>query len=173
MSNQLEKQAGGNKSLKTFMRITLIIGCVFVVLGLLSLHTYIKTAKMFQNFVVAKGLVISSEVQSQQKRIKTKKGFSHLLKYFPKILYSYQVENREYINDKYNPDVGSRADSSWAADIVSRYPTGEECIVYYNPQNPPNSYLNNETNAWGAFICFAIGLLFITPGIIGFLKISR
>jgi len=74
------------------------------------------------------------------------------------IRYRYTVDGQSYESDKVR--VGSLlGDNSDAENLVSRYPAGHACTVYYNPVAPARSVLDAATNPVMIYL-IAIGLAF-------------
>lgn len=103
----------------------------------------------------AKGTVISSEA--------VRHGAGRFEEFRPVINYQYTVAEETFNNDKYcagSPD-GSK---SWAKAIVSNYPPGSECVVYYSIDSPFDSVIDlslsesAERSSWVMFSALAIVL---------------
>jgi hypothetical protein len=62
--------------------------------------------------------------------------------YKASIKYQYQVGGKEYTSKRaYYGDWIAISFSSYMRTLVAQYKAGEECKVYYNPQNPQTSVL--------------------------------
>lgn len=69
--------------------------------------------------------------------------------YYPKILYTYQVDGKEYSCDNIVfGGVTSGKHSKMYERYVERYPIGSSVRVYYNPKEPENAVLEPQ-ETWG------------------------
>tara|TARA_Y100001960_G_C14743919_1_gene864562 strand:- start:1216 stop:1737 length:522 start_codon:yes stop_codon:yes gene_type:complete len=74
---------------------------------------------------------------------------AHLNKmYFPKVEYSYFINGVEYKNDKYyfaKNKYNAFADKQDVENIIDNYKKNGTVTIYYNPDNPKYSVINNST----------------------------
>ncbi len=71
--------------------------------------------------------------------------------YHPEIVYTYTVGGEEYKNDDYYHLTYSTSNPGWAREAVKKHPKGEECKVFYSPENPKYSVLVRDPDALGVF----------------------
>lgn len=78
------------------------------------------------------GTVVRSKVKT--------KGAGRGAAFFPVVKYKYEVGGKIYENDRYSfwDENGSE---EWANEIVSEYPAGTACSVYYISNNPKKSVI--------------------------------
>ena len=93
--------------------------------------------------------------------------------FYPQITYQFKINNNIY---RKNTDLstpgfgGKRSRYDTAEIIVSEYPQGKKVKVYYNPQDPHDSYLRIGPY-WSDFVQFSFGLVLYGIGL--FFIISR
>ena len=87
----------------------------------------------------------------------------------PKIVFSYQVDDRRYQRDLALPG-GSGVTPDFAESYVKKYPQGTRVRVHYNPERPEQATLEPGL-AHDDWLIFAIGLLATVCGA-GFLLFS-
>lgn len=91
-------------------------------------------------------------------------------KYSPKIRYEYTVEGETYTNDNLYPGPATSGSSNKdeQQEILRKYPEGESVEVYYDPNEPPVSFLENESRnrqavvtgiLGGALLLFGLGMI--------------
>ncbi|MBI9050111.1 MAG: DUF3592 domain-containing protein [Anaerolineaceae bacterium] len=84
-------------------------------------------------------------------------------KYAPLVIYTYAILGREYTSDQVAFGSKWRYTSRAKAESKLRYQSGEQVIVYYNPENPTQTVLEPGAvgGAWGTLL---IGIVFIIVG---------
>ncbi|MGL1957151.1 MAG: DUF3592 domain-containing protein [Colwellia sp.] len=135
--------------------IILFLGIGIALVGIQSL---IK-AKESVNWPTAEGVVVSSSVyDSKDRNDNSSKSVYHAV-----VIYEFTVHNLQYSSNVVAfGDYGS-ADSSYANDIVERYPTGENVTVYYQDNDPEECLLEPGLTAQSFFI-LGFGLVFLIVG---------
>lgn len=125
-----------------------ILGCVFLALVLWMVVGALATI----GYSSTKGRALSSETKS------TVGGRGR--SYTPVIKYSYTVAGTEQIGGTYTAVLMDRSGTiEWAREVLSRYPPGSECIVYYDADDPAKSVLRRAPS--GKFHVLAIGMAFL------------
>ncbi|HBC86564.1 MAG TPA: hypothetical protein DCZ94_06380 [Lentisphaeria bacterium] len=82
------------------------------------------------------------------------------------IMYSYEVDGREYRSSQYNFMLGSSSSGrEGKKEIVNRYPAGSISTCYVNPEDPSDSVLNRNLS-W-EFLFALIPVAFIIVGALG------
>jgi hypothetical protein len=103
----------------------------------LSNYSAYKTSVESENWPIADGMIIKSEIEREALDTKENNETTTEVKLFPKIVYKYQVNGKKYEYTKvfFSPSPGP------ANQIVSRYPKGKIVQVYYNPGKPNQAVL--------------------------------
>jgi hypothetical protein len=89
--------------------------------------------------------------------------------YNPEITCSYIVNDIEYslVTDLDTPGFGrKRSRQSTAHIIIDEYPVGSSVTLFYNPQNPAESYIRTGPY-WYNYMQLSLGLLVFSIGISG------
>ncbi len=113
------------------------------------------------------GTIISSDIRetTEWERKGIKSGWDRTL-YLPNILYNYEVQGNKYRSYRvfFADDEKFCTDPGNAREIASRYPSGKNVSVHYNPENPQVAVL--ETGIKFSHLFFpATGILFILLGL--------
>lgn len=87
-----------------------------------------------KSYPTTTGVVVSSEVESHRSDDGTT--------YKPLIVYRYEVDGAEYLNDRYRYGMWSTNDHGRSQRIVDAHPPGREITVYYNPDDPQDALLS-------------------------------
>ena len=77
----------------------------------------------------------------------------------PNIRYRYTVRGRTY------PHGQLATTGSYAAKLVSRYPSGQIVRVYYNPDQPQDATLRRQLPLWVPSLQLVAGVRFIAMGL--------
>jgi len=91
--------------------------------------------------------------------------------YVPKITYEYTVDGETYTNDHLHPGTlrsGSDSKDEQQAKL-NEYPEGETVEAYYDPSDPADSFLENESRTTQAIATLVIGAGVTLFGIVVFL----
>ncbi len=87
--------------------------------------------------------------------------------YYPNISYSYEVNGMQFNSERYK--LGETFDSfktkPEARAAAKKFIVDEPITVFYDPDDPSSSVLNN-TYSWPVFMPIVLGLLFIGTGFI-------
>ena len=94
------------------------------------------------------GTVMMSRVEQRS----TSDGYTD----YPVVQYSYQVAGQPYQGMKLAP--GPEVGGTGVNKVVTRYPTGAQVMVFYNPQNPSDAVL--ERKAPGQWIMWLLLVVF-------------
>jgi hypothetical protein len=120
---------------------------VFFLLLLLGWFTYgaVGFIKAIQtnSWSATSGTIVSVEV----KKGTNSKGST---KFEPDISYSYTIGSEEYLSKKYS-STPARGTSTWAKEVISKYPINSVVTVSYNPKNTKDSVLDpglQSDNYW-------------------------
>jgi len=121
-----------------------------------------------QDYKPTSGAVVSSSVSKSTDDDGTQ--------YSPEIVYTYTVEGEDYKNDSYYYIDFSTSNRGWAEEAVKKYSEGDECKVFYSPENPQYSVLVRDPDAlgflaWVPYILMGVGgaILLIPLGLIIYL----
>ena len=113
------------------------------------------------------GTIISSDIRKTSEwKLKGIKSGSDRILYLPNILYNYEVQGNKYRSYRVFFEDVTRlcTGSGYAREIISRYPSGKNVSVHYNPENPQVAVL--ETGIKFSHLFFpATGILFILLGL--------
>lgn len=104
------------------------------------------------------------------------RGMGAYCVYYPKIVYQYKVDNLLYTNDVYKliSFFGTgKSNISYAEKIISKFPSGGKCKVYYNPTNPKEACLIKELDSILIFFFFTISGICVGIALRESLKIKK
>lgn len=93
------------------------------------------------DYMTTTGKVIQSEVATTQGI--SMQGHVMVDRYFPHVTYQYTVDGIEYENDRFYDEEIKINQVEKIQQVVARYPVGMNVPVYYNPNNPADSYLQS------------------------------
>ncbi len=132
---------------------------VFLLLGLWCLAmgtTKATEALNARSWPTAKGRIISSGVKQLETRQRIR--IARLCFY---IDYLYLVKNKVYEGHRLNAGWRCFGSESRIRKLLSRYPSGSQVDVYYNPQNPAISMLEPGLD-WTEFFLWGVGLVCVS-----------
>jgi Protein of unknown function (DUF3592) len=89
-------------------------------------------AKHVEKWPTSKGVILHSELSSQ---------FHGSTTYEARIDYEYSVGDKKYISSQVRTRGTSTKHRSDVAPLVDKFPVGREVLVYYNPADPTEAYL--------------------------------
>lgn len=98
------------------------------------------------NYLTTQGKVLSSEVGVGQSISTTVSGQSSSLKemYYPDVCYEYTVNGITYENDRFWIDPKIQTNQRQSIELIlTQFPVGKTITVYYHPNSPQESYLEN------------------------------
>lgn len=88
------------------------------------------------------GTVLETSIGSGQSRYKSSAGgYKYRTSYFPQITYQYSVNGTDYVNNRFSRHHSLINRTSVIENILAKYPVGSTVTVYYDPQNPAESFL--------------------------------
>ena len=103
------------------------------------------------------GTVMMSRVEQRS----TSDGYTD----YPVVQYSYQIGGQPYQGMKLAP--GPEVGGTGAGKVVSKYPSGAQVMVFYNPQNPSEAVLERKAPAqwimWLLLVIFDCTLCGVIP----------
>lgn len=141
------------QTLESIAALFIVIGLLAAVVGLINNRQLRETAEWPQ----VEGTVTTAEIVEVERR-----GRSITFIDSPRITYSYWVDGDLYFNDVVVlgrlPD---KADSDSGQRILATYPEGTPVRVFYNPDDPQDSFLEQEPRNWpmrSAAILIGLGL---------------
>ncbi len=105
------------------------------------------------------GTVLSSRVDAQRSSSTTSGSRSSSVSYVPFVERSYTVDDVEYTFDQVTPMENVSRGSRWANDLARKYSEGDEVEVFYNPDNPGESFIEpvyDDTMFFIAMIACAV-----------------
>lgn len=108
------------------------------------------------------GTILNTDIGSGQSRYRRSSGgYYYRTSYFPDITYRYTVGGREYINNRYaqRPSLINR--QGIIQRILDKYPVNSTVTVYYNPDNPQESYLAKGYGKTVTLIVMAVVIIVI------------
>jgi hypothetical protein len=137
---------------------SLLLGSVGLWTGLRQL----KNRRMLSKWKTAPGKVIERGTY----RPKIASLSASAFRYSPLVKYSYQVNGAEFINDAIHPariQLPRHSSRQWAQKQAETFPS--EVMVYYNSENPGESYLIMTSKLVLATVV-ALGVLLILIGLV-------
>lgn len=87
------------------------------------------------------GTVLSSRVDAQRSGNASPRSTGSSVKSIPLVDRSYRVNGADYTADQVTPMEHVSLGSRWAADIVRKYTPGDPVEVFYNPNEPGESFI--------------------------------
>ena len=81
--------------------------------------------------------------------------------YFPKIIYKYSINGREYIDDTFAFALGNASTKAHSIAVVQRHTEGQEILVYVDPENPARSVMEPGVH-WSSYMNVTLMVLFIS-----------
>ncbi len=147
------------KSKLVAFAFVLILGIAFAAIGgFLTYESYSLTTNAEETVGVVEDTWIDSETETRrrdgERRTETY--------YYPMVNYTYEVDGEEHNNDNLEPG-GRRGHSSRssAEEVLEDFEEGEEVTVYYNPENPGESFLIPTRFPLVPLIFFILGVLMV------------
>ncbi|EMO54061.1 PF12158 family protein [Leptospira noguchii] len=135
----------------SFLLPFLAVASLISFLGFQNVYTH----HLAENWPTTEATILRAEVQNRDDLHQNISDRTRLSQYIPKIEYSYRIENKEYIGNRIQTGgIWSSSDSSVAKEIVQKY-KGRSVRIYYNPENPTESYLERS----GIFRAYSIGII--------------
>ena len=99
------------------------------------------------SFEETQGTILEASVGSGQSQYKTSSGYKYRTSYFPQIVYQYSVNGAQYQNGRFAQRQSLISRKGMIENIVNDYPVGASVTVYYDPQNPTESFLQKGYGA--------------------------
>ena len=88
------------------------------------------------------GTVVSASVHTGQMRYKMSSGgYGYKTGYSQEITYQYVVDGSTYVNNRFSRLASQTNRKGFVEQTVSKYPVGSVVTVYYDQNNPNDSYL--------------------------------
>lgn len=139
--------------------ILLIFSIFFTLFGLV--FTFIpasdlRTAFKAGGWTITEGTITKSEIHI---------AGGKTANYFPFVQYSYHVNNRDYFSSKIAFSHFTEGKDG-AEEIVSKYPVDSKAQVYFSPENPEKSVLDNKVQYSENIVGIIVGLLLSITGLI-------
>ena len=133
-------------------------------IALWKVASLILKARSIDFWPKVRGKVVISLVDDQSGM----NGGSYQFSYKAEVIYRFEVDNVGYKGSGIGLDESSYFMKFLAKRIVEKYPENSEVIVFYNPEDPHESYLKKEASLLTYFFLSTIGFVFLG---IGFLDI--
>lgn len=145
-----------------------IFGLLLGVAGLWTGFRLLKSRALVENWKTTNGRVIERGTYKPNQPMLSAPAF----RYAPLIRYSYEVNGQEFVSNSILPrriQMPRHSTIKWAERQAQSFP--DEVVVYFNPQDPSESYLHNTARSTLyvvlAFSSFAllVGAVFLIAGI--------
>lgn len=88
-------------------------------------------------------------------------GYNQKISYRPSIQYQYMVDGQQYTNDTYAQRPFLLNNQGIIKRILDNYPEGSTVDIYYNPDNPQESFLQKGYGGAVNLILLSVLLLFV------------
>ena len=165
-----------------FENIRKTLGGLFVIMFgviILLFHLLIvKKSKEVKTWKTVQGTIIESTIDrshrsrcsrpSSRRALITIKTCRDVTLYKPHIMYEYTVKGQKYTSNSIRLNDFSWSKSAMdATNVILSYPLDSTVSVYYNKNNPSESYLNTEYNSIPfiiSIVTILIGLMIIFLG---------
>jgi hypothetical protein len=147
-----------SRGAQVFLSLFIIVGLVVMGAGVWMLIKSLRS----EQWPVTDGVILTAEMKSH--------SGEHGDTYSANVTYDYQVAGVKFIGKKIS--IGQMSSStSYAQEILNRYPVGKKVSVHYSPNDSSEAVLETGIHG-GTWICFGVGLAFVLAGTM-FLQISR
>jgi hypothetical protein len=130
--------------------VCLVIGLPFFFFG----RAELPKSRAAETWIETEGTMISSRVVESSYRDPDTGQWEYTES--PELSFKYTAEGRTYEGYKLTP-VNSSGGAP-AKDIVDRYPAGAQVTVYYDPEDPSDAALTNESSIIG-YVLMAIAIV--------------
>jgi hypothetical protein len=141
-----------------------IFGLILGVVGFVTGLTLLRKRTQFNQWKTTTGKVIERGTFQPDIPMLSAPAF----RYSPLVRYSYQVQGRDFVSDTILPkriQLPRHNTKKWAQKRAESFP--DEVTVYYNPEDPAESYLDLTTRATllvvvaASCLLILVGLLFL------------
>jgi hypothetical protein len=178
-----QRMKGIEKGKKPSEKITIWLwGGVFILFLILltaggGLALYSGVKKLAYSYASKNWPSTAGRIISSSAKISSSSGSSGskaaMPTYSADIRYAYEVDEKDYHNNRVGyGDYGS-SDKSHAQKIVDRYPVGKDVSVYYKSDNPDESILEHHSPGKIVFIQIVVGSVFTFIGSVIFILLFR
>jgi hypothetical protein len=152
---------------------SIIAGTFGLLIGLGGLWTgfrQLRNRAVLNRWPVTKGKVIERGTYQPNMVMPSAPAFRHA----PLVRYVYQVDGQEFINDRIRPQrmqLPEHNTLKWAEKRAASFP--DEVTVYYNPDDPRESFLVLTAKGWlyavlgASCLALLFGLLWLLPKLVG------
>ncbi len=112
-----------------------LLGSAMLIAAIISL----RRAKNTEFWRYTSGKILRSEIETIQRNTINNRNE---IVYAPKIIYSYEVDEKEYVSNriKIMNDYSSNSPKA-VQKIISKYRRDSDVVIYYNPRKPEKSVL--------------------------------
>lgn len=141
--------------------ITIMVAVPFILIALVFIVIGVRArlrASASRSWPSTMGRVLSASVEA---RTSTSSEGGTSTSYYPVVLYEYQVNGQTYRNNRLTLGSQMGSGSGWAQGRAAQYPTGSIVQVYYNPENPLDSTLEQRAPASNIFFIIALVIIII------------
>jgi hypothetical protein len=151
-----------------FIILFTLFGMVFLIGGSVfaydSYNAHVETQNEIDNSIKTTGKVISNNIDQTTSRDPETNTYETYYHFTAK--YEYQVEGVSYVSESIQPaqDTLISSSRSEAEDFREKYGVGDEVTVYYQSDNPDESYL--QGGGGGLLFPAIVSPLFIIAGLI-------
>lgn len=131
---------------------------VFILTGLFAAGCGVKMMVQSircESWPSTEGVILTSQMKSHS-------GDEGGTTYSASICYDYKVSDVHYTSTRWAIGAMSSS-SSYAQEILSRYPAGKKVTVYHSPDEPKEAVLETGIHG-GTWICLAVGTVFVLAG---------
>jgi hypothetical protein len=135
-------------------------GAIFAAVGV---SVFLK-ARAAQSWPTAKAKIEESRVVATTERDSRDRP---VVRYAPSVLYTYSVKERQFAGTRISHLSVSSSVEGRVRAIADEYRAGTHVLVYYNPADPAEAYLDPAAG-WGALVFFLFGNLAAALGVAGF-----
>ena len=129
-------------------KIYLTIFCLCAISGFIAYSGYNRTTEISSYSTWIKGdsiTILESKINKKTTTTKKNGKTTETTKYVPYIKYKYKYNNKEYSNDEISSIGASFTTEADATTYLNKYNSDSQ-NVYFDPQNPEDSYLYLDTN---------------------------
>lgn len=165
-----------------FIILFTLFGMVFLIGGSVfaydSYNAHVETQNEIDNSVKTTGKVINNNIErttSTDPETDTRETYYHFT-----AKYEYQVDGVSYVSKSIQPAQNSLVSTSRSVveDFREKYEVGDEVTVYYQPDNPDESYLQEGGGgllfpAIVSPLFIIVGLIIVRAGVLALIELIR
>lgn len=141
----------------------MIASILFMLFGLFLIGLFFYQLYLVRKvrFETVFGKIQKSHIEEKYNKLADPKS---AWSYKPVVEYEFEINSKRYTGNKIFAGMGFRTSDKWSMkQIVEKYPENKIVEIFYNPNNPENSFLEKKTYG-GFYVLLFVGGLFLFIG---------